>query len=383
LAHLTSQLVEQARRGTAPVGRYRDRATPGLLLIVKGNGASWILRYQIRGRRRDLGLGAVKLVRLSRARELANARRVEIRIEKRDPLEDRSNVSKRLSFDAAARAYIESQAPGWRDRRAVQTWTSTLKTYASPVIGSLGVDTITVQHLLAILGPIWPTKPETASRVRGRVESVLAWCGAQGLRSGANPATWKGNLQALLPAKGKVKPPTRHHAALDLKLLPKVWRQLATSDDLAANAIALCIATATRPGETLHAAWAEFDVEARVWELPATRTKKARRHRIPLSDSVLALLGRIPRHGEALFPGVTPKLLRRALDAAGGQGATVHGTSRANFADHCTTHRFDHQLIKFSLSHYPQGATDRAYFREDLLHERRALAESWGAYLDG
>ena len=330
-----------------------------------------------------MGLGPVRLLGLARARELANARRVEIRIDKRDPLEGRSTVSKRLSFDAAARAYIESQAPGWRDRRAVQTWTSTLKTYASPVIGSLGVDTITVQHVLAVLAPIWPTKPETASRVRGRIESVLAWCGAQGLRSGANPATWKGNLQALLPAKDKVKPPTRHHAALDLKLLPAVWRRLATSDDLAAKAIALCIATATRPGETLHAAWAEFDVEARVWELPATRTKKARRHRIPLSDQVLALLDRIPRHGDALFPGVTPKLMRRALDAAGGKGATMHGTSRANFADYCTQRRFDHQLIKFSLSHYPQGATDRAYFREDLLHERRALAASWGAFLDG
>ena len=168
MAHLTSQLVEQARRGTAAIGRYRDRTTPGLLLIVKGNGASWILRYQLGGRRRDMGLGPVKLLGLARARELANARRVEIRIEKRDPLEGRSSLSKRLSFDAAARAYIESQAPGWRDPRAPQTWTSTLKTYASPVIGSLGVDTINVQHVLAIQQPIWPTKPETASREAAR-----------------------------------------------------------------------------------------------------------------------------------------------------------------------------------------------------------------------
>jgi len=384
LAHLTSQLVEQARRGTAPVGRYRDRTTPGLLLIVKGNGASWILRYQIGNRRRDMGLGPVRLLGLARARELANARRVEIRIDKRDPLESRRGVSGRLSFDKAAALYIEAQAPGWRDRRAVQTWTSTLKTYASPVIGLLGVDAITVQHVLAVLQPHWASKPETASRVRGRVEAVLGWAGAQGLRIGANPATWKGNLDALLPAKGRVKPPTKHHAALDLKVLPTVWRRLASSDDLAAKAVALCIACATRPGEAMGAAWPEFDLEARVWELPATRTKKARRHRIPISDQVLALLSCIPRHGDGLFTGVTPKLMRLSLDAAGGKGATLHGTARSGFADFATTRRFDHDLIDYSLSHYPAAASVKgAYFRADLLPERTVVMQAWSDFLDG
>ena len=141
--------------------------------------------------------------------------------------------------------------------------------------------------------------------------------------------------------------------------------------------------TATRPGEALHAAWPEIEAEARVFELPATRTKKARRHRIPISDQVLALLGRIPRHGEKLFAGVTPKLMRRAFDAAGGQGTTLHGTARANFAGFCTQRRFDHQAIKFSLAHYPQGTTDRAYFREDLLPERAVVMQAWSDYLDG
>lgn len=395
----TPSLIERAKRGEAEPGRYYDTGVAGLALIVSERGASWSVRYQLNKQRREMGIGSVQLVGLAKAREIAMAHRIGIRVDRIDPLVERAAARagkpRSITFDEAATGYIEAQRAGWRDPRAEATWASTLATYASPVIGSKLVRDIDVQDVLAILQPIWSTKTETATRVRGRIEQIWDACRVQHLCTGVNPATWKGNLKSLLPSKSKVKKPTVHHAALALTDLPRVAKRLAAAppSDVGAAATLACILTASRPSEIAKAHWDEIDLKAKLWVIPAQRMKAGREHRIPLSDQVIGVLRameRLRHHDGAgfVFAGskrgshVAVSTMRTALTDAGGGKSTLHGSSRATFDDwaHSKT-AFASRLVDYSLAHYPAGKTEPAYRRDDLIKKRAPVMQRWAAFV--
>jgi integrase len=389
LVLLTTQLVEQARRGTAAVGRYRDRTTPGLLLIVKGSGASWILRYQLGGRRRDMGLGSVKLLGLARARELATARRVEIRIERRDPLSERQaerrGMQKRgVLFKTAMEDFLAANKARWKDPRAVDTWRNSLDKHAKTLM-ALRVSEITADHVRSVLEPIWSSATPTAIKLRGRIEEILGRAKAQGQRSGENPARWKGGLEALLPKPGRVRRKVRHHQALPFALLPAAYKALAASDDLIAAFVRLCLLCASRPSEVQGATWTEIDFKRAVWAIPPERMKRDKLHEVPLGAEAVDLLKRLPRLGARLFPmKISPSERLSVLRAAAGvDGITLHGTARSSFDDWATTNGYADRLINYALSHYPGDLTTAAYRRAGLTEQRRPMMQCWADFLRG
>jgi integrase len=395
----TPALIERAKRGEAEPGRYYDSAVPGLALIVSERGASWSVRYQLNKQRREMGIGSVTLCGLARAREIAMAHRIGIRIDRVDPLAERAAARagkpRSITFDAAATRYIEAQRAGWRDPRAAATWTSTLAAYASPVIGSKLMCDIDVQDVLAVLTPIWQSKTETATRVRGRIEQIWDACRVQGLCTGANPALWKGNLKSLLPAKARVKPATQHHAALAVSDLPRVAKRLAdaSANDVGSAAALTCVLTASRPAEIAKAQWHEIDFKARIMTIPAQRMKAGREHRIPLSPPVVDLLRarqRLRHRDDAGFVFAGAKLgshvavstMRAALTDAGGGKSTLHGSSRATFDN--WGHEIANipsRLIDYSLAHYPTGTTEPAYRRADLITQRAEVLTQWATFV--
>jgi integrase len=390
MSRLTAALVERAKAGNAAPGRYRDGA--GLMLVVGERSASWVLRYQLRNKRRDLGLGSVQVLGLARARELAQAKRVEIKVGRVDPVAARQAAaqaaSRSITFDKAVEAFLATKAMGFRDPRGLATWRATLATYASPVVGKLAVSAIATQHLLDTLSPIWPTKTETATRVRGRIEAVLDWAKTQGYRDGENPARWRGHLATLLPSKTKVKGRPKHHAAVPVADLPATYRALAVQPSLDAMAVRLAILSAGRVNEVLGARWCEFDLAtAGTWTVPAGRMKAGREHRVPLSDEAVALLRdlqrKLPSEGRLFPPSISRQSLLRALRAASGvASATTHGC-RSCFDDWAHENGFDSRLVDYSLSHYPRGTTVAPYRRADLLEQRRPLLQAWAGYLRG
>ena len=393
MGKLTAALVERAKAGNCVSGRYRDGG--GLILAVNPRGASWVLRYQLNNRRRDMGLGSVQVLGLAKAREIAQAKRFEIRVNRIDPMEQRhaGRGGRGITFDKAAEQYIEAQRSGWRDPRAAQTWASTLRTYASPTIGRLPVANITTQHVLEILQPIWSSHTETATRVRGRIEAILDWCKVQGYRDGANVATWKGHIALLLPKKSAVKQPTRHHPAVPLETLPTIYKQLSKSDDVAAAATRFSILTAARPSEAAGTRWSEIDLATATWVIPPERMKKFREHRVALCGQAVEILQRMAKlckgSGDgAVFPGSKPgasisvnAMGRRC--ATQGAHATLHGTARSCFDDFAHERTsFAPALVDRALAHVTGNKTIQAYRRTDLLDQRRPLMETWGRFLD-
>ena len=205
-----------------------------------------------------------------------------------DPLREKRarRAANVLTFDQAAAKCIEDRKAGWRDKRGEATWTTTLRTYASPVIGGLAVADVDTEHVIDILKPMWSTKPDTASRLRGRIEAVLDWSKLHGHREGENPARWRGHLALVFPAVGKVRRP-QHHAALPIDALPATFAKLGAQGTITAEAVMFCLLTAARPGEVQQATWGEIDLEAACWELPAEKTKSGKPHRVPVSDQAL------------------------------------------------------------------------------------------------
>ena len=319
----------------------------GLYLQVAAGGTkSWIFRFKRNGATRDMGLGPLRDVGLAEARELAKRARGQLR-DGFDPIEVRKlrrsdaqlDAARTLSFDDAAAAYIAAHSPGWRNPKHRQQWRNTLATYASPVFGKLPVAAIDTGLVLRALKPIWETKPETAGRLRGRIESVLGWATTMGYRTGDNPAQWRAHLENLLPAKGKVRR-VRHHPALPFADIAEFMSALRGQESITARALEFTILTAVRTGDALGARWSEINFSDRTWTIPAERMKAEREHRVPLSDAALAILTPLAetRRGEFVFPGMKPKkplsnmsmlmLLRRM-----GRGdLTAHGF-RSTFRD--------------------------------------------------
>jgi integrase len=383
LGRLSAVRVQSVRKR----GYYGDGG--GLYLRVAPGGAKgWIFRYGGRGRRRDMGLGGYPAISLRKARELAGDCR-SVLAAGLDPIAARNEkraaaaveAAKAMTFADCASAYINAHEAGWRNPKHRQQWKNTLATYVSPVVGKLPVSAVDTGLVLKVLEPIWTRKPETASRVRGRMEAVLDWAKVRGYRTGENPARWRGHLDHLLPAKAKVRK-VEHHAALPYARIGAFLAALRKQNGIAARALEFLVLTATRTGETLGATWNEVDMVAKLWTIPG------KEHRVPLSDATLAVLQQMHdiRHGDYVFPGgrdrrpLSEMSLLMLLRRMGHGDITAHGF-RSTFRDWAAERTtFAREVAEMALAHAIPDAVEAAYRRGDLFDKRRKLMDAWAAY---
>lgn len=354
----------------------------GLYLRVSDSGTkSWIFRWFQDGRTKDHGLGPLHTISLERARERARECR-ELRLEGVDPVAHRRaavaarrvSEAKAMTFKDCATAYIAAHEAGWHNASHRSQWTNTLAQHVHPVMGSLPVSEIDTGLVLKALQPIWQTIPETASRVRGRIESVLDWAKVAGYRSGENPARWRGHLEHTLVAKSDVKQ-VKHLAALPHNEIALFMASL--SDGPADRALKFLILTAARSGEVLGATRDEIDLEVKAWNIPAERMKAGKEHRVPLSAAALAL---ISPSGEALFGRLGRKSMRQVLHRLGRDGLTVHGF-RSTFRDWASEQtNFQREVVEMALAHAIPDAVEKAYRRGDLFEKRRLLMSAWSEF---
>jgi integrase len=379
------KLTDRAVKTAAP-GRHMDGTVRGLTLLVWSTGArSWVVRYQLDGRRRDMGLGPYPEVSLARAREKAMDARRLVK-EGIDPLAERGRA-KRLTFRAAAEQLIENKRPGWRNAKHAWQWETTLKTLAFPKLGALDVKQVGTGDVVAVLRTIWTERPETASRVRQRIEAVLDYAAAVGARTGDNPARWKGHLDHLLPRPSKVKQ-VRHHPALDWRDAPAFMAELTKREGLGARALAFAVLTAARSGEARGMTWGEVDDAGGAWTVPAARMKAGKEHRVPLTAAARSLLGGRGEPEALVFPSpndpakpLSDMTLMAALRRMGRGDLTVHGfrSTFRDWAGETTAH--PREVIEAALAHRLKDKAEAAYARGDLFTKRRRLMEDWAAHL--
>jgi integrase len=370
----------------------------GLYLHVTRNGAkSWIFRWKRAGRLRDMGLGPVQTISLAEAREAALACRKCV-YAGGDPIEQRKAARQRARLDAAttmtfrqaAEAYIASHKAGWRNPKHAAQWPSTLGAYVYPIFGALPVQAVDVGLVMRALEPIWTTKPETAGRVRGRIESVLDWATARGYRQGENPARWRGHLENLLPKKSKVRR-VEHHAALPYAEIGTFIAELQQQEGVAARALEFAIVTAARTGEVIGAAWPEIDLEGRLWVIPGGRMKAGKEHRAPLSEPALAVLKEMEkvRESDFVFPGgksrrpISNMAMAMTLRRMDRGDLTVHGF-RSSFRDWAAERTgFPAEVAEMALAHTVSDKVEAAYRRGDLFQKRRQLMDAWARFCSG
>jgi integrase len=367
-------------------GMHADGA--GLYLLVSKSGAkSWIFRYRQAGRLRDMGLGSLNAIGLAAARIRARECR-EQRLDGLDPLEVRKaerqrehlEAVKTKTFKECAGEYIAAHKTGWKNPKHAAQWPSTLETYVYPVFGFLPVQAIDTGLVMKAIEPIWTTKPETASRVRGRIEAILDGAAARGYRQGENPARWRGHLDKLLPQKTKVRR-VEHHPAMPWRDLPAFMAELRCREGIAARALEFTILTAVRTGEAIGTTWSEIDEEARLWVIPPERMKMEREHRVPLSESVMTILGKIDPNGAKLF-SISNMAMAMLLRRMGHGDLTVHGF-RSSFSDWCAETGKPVDLREVCLAHANGDKVAAAYQRGDLLARRRELMEEWAQFAAG
>lgn len=380
---------------TAKPGRHADGG--GLQLLVKESGArSWVYRFMLKGKSRDIGLGPAGPggISLADARDLATALRLKVKAGI-DPLEERQRSEAEakaaeqaakvagITFKTMAETHIAANKDSWRNAKHRQQWENTLKTYAYPVFGDLPVAEVDTPHVLKVLEPIWREVPETASRLRGRIETVLDSAKARGYRQGENPARWRGHLAQILPARTKLS--RGHHKAMPYDAIPAFVEQLQEREAVAALALEFVILTAARTGEVIAAHWSEVDLAKAVWTVPAERMKAGKEHRVPLSPRALEILEETKQlGGKYLFPsaqrsklsGMAMAMLLRRMK----QDVTVHGFRSAfrDWAAECTG--YSHEVAEMALAHTIGNAVERAYRRGDLFDKRRRLMADWATY---
>lgn len=364
-------------------GRHSDGG--GLYLSISANGGRrWVFLFRWLGKPTEMGLGSAQTVPLKQAREFAQAAR-SLLVSGRNPLEARRSEKPKLAtFGECAKDYVDLNKSEWRNSKHIAQWSSTLETYCAS-IWNMPVSLVETEHILAILKPIWTTKAETASRLRGRIERVLASAKVRGLRTGENPALWRNHLADVLPARRKL---TRgHHKALQYAELPGFVLRLSERPAMAARALEFAILTAARSGEVLNAEWREIDFETRVWTIPASRMKAGRQHRVPLSSGAFHLLETIKKEGSAryLFPGqkkdkplssmaFSMVLRRMEMDI------TAHGF-RSTFRDWVSeTTDYSNEAAEMALAHTIKNVAEAAYRRGDMLEKRRDLMEDWSNF---
>lgn len=292
-----------------------------------------------------------------------------------------------MSFDECADAYVAAHRPSWRNVKHAEQWSSTIKTYASPLIGGTPVRDIGTEAVMTVLRPIWASKSETASRLRGRLESILDWAKVRGFREGENPARWRGHLDKLLPARAKVQQ-VRHHPALPYAEIAAFIAALRQQPGTAAKGLEFQILTAARTGEIIGARWEEFDEDKRIWTIPPERMKAKREHRVALSTAALALVREMRKRAESefVFPGHRPNrplsnmAFLQLLKRMGRAEITAHGF-RSSFKDWATEQtEFPAEVVEMALAHTISDKVVKAYQRGDLLQKRFLLAEAWGQH---
>lgn len=381
-------------------GRYSDEN--GLILQVSKNRSglvrkSWLVRYALHGKRREMGIGSFPEIALKEAREAAIDVRRKVQ-DGVDPIQEREQAktaaaaehAKKMTFADCAELYITAHEPSWKNAKHRQQWRNTLITYAYPIIGEMDVADVGLSEVMRILEPIWYTKTETASRLRGRIETILSWAIVRGHREPPNPALWRGHLDMLLPKQSKIQT-VKHHAALDWKALPRFIADLRKHPAPSARALEFTILTAVRSGELRLATWKEIDWDEALWIIPAERMKMKKEHKVPLSQTALQILsdrreavGANPDeflfyHQSATTP-FSDAVYRALFERMKRSGITTHGF-RSTFRDWAgeeTNH--PREIAEMALAHQVGDATERAYRRGDALSKRRVLMDEWAAY---
>ena len=380
-------------KALARPGYYIDGQ--GLYLQVSPSlSKSWVFRFTLAGRTRDMGLGATHTVSLAEARGLATDARKLLR-EGRDPIELNrasrnvlmASAATAKTFDQCVAGLLATKEGEWKNPKHRQQWENTLQTYASPHLGKLLVTNVALPHVLAVLEPIWSTKTETAQRLRGRIEKVLDWAKAHGLRSGENPARWKGHLDQVLASPRKIQAVT-HHAAVHVDAVAGFVRDLRSRDGIAAKALEFAILTAARSGEVRGATWGEIDHAGAVWTIPASRMKTGVEHRVPLSPQALRLLSVETDHqpDEPLFPaprgGVLSDMTLSAVMRRMKVDAVPHGF-RSTFRDWCGERtNYPRELAEHALAHVLGSKVEAAYRRGDALEKRRPMMNAWAEHCE-
>jgi integrase len=393
--------VRSAGKGMHAVGG-------GLYLhVVAGGARSWIFRYMLRGRAREMGLGPLHTVPLKEARERAAACRRQL-LDGIDPIEARAaqrrqaalEAARNMTFRECAAAYIEAHKPSWKNAKHAAQWTATLESYVYPHFGHLAVQAVDTALVTKALTPIWSAKPETASRVRGRIETILDWATTSEYRTGENPARWRGHLENLLPKTAKVAARKRaatgraeHHAAMPFDQVAAFMTALHGREAVSARALEFTILTAKRTEEVIGARRREIDAAERTWTIPAGRMKAEREHRVPLSDAAIAVLDAVGCFAAGadpaayIFAGGKPgapltnmamlRLLQVRLEHP---DVTVHGF-RSSFRDWVSERtNFPDAVAEMALAHVVDDKVEAAYRRGDLLDKRRQLMQAWATY---
>ena len=364
----------------------------GLYLSIVGKSRTWMFRYKRAGKGHWMGLGPDSLVSLADARDAAIDGRRLLR-QGVDPIEARraakaATSASTKSFEAAADEYISAHKAGWKNEKHGKQWRATLEAYAFPLFGNKPVDSITVDHVLEALTPIWATKPETASRVRGRIENALDYAKSRGWRAGDNPARWKGHIDHLLPARAKMARVV-HHAALSWADLPAVMGKLADAGGTGALCLRFTVLTAARSGEARGARWSEIDLARKIWTVPPNRMKAAAEHRVPLSDAAVAILKAVAPlqtaddglvfHGGRKDKPLSDVAVSKAL-AAVSDGVTVHGM-RSSFRDWAAERTsYPREVAEAALAHANRDKVEAAYRRSDLFEQRARLMRDWATF---
>lgn len=378
---------------TTEPGLYGDGG--GLYLQITNAGVkSWLFRYMLHGKARGMGLGPLHTIGLGEARALAlNCRRQLL--DGIDPIDARNaeRTAKRvaaaneMTFEQCATSYIEAHRAGWKNAKHADQWTSTLKTYAYPVFDSFPVSAIDSALVMKVLEPIWTTKTETASRLRGRIESVLDWATVRGYRSGDNPARLKGHLDTLLPKRSRVQQ-VKHHPALPYAELAEFVKRLRAEEGAAARSLELLILTATRTSEVIEATWEEFDIDSALWVIPANRMKMGKEHRVPLSARAIEIVKaqQAVKQNNYVFPGtrygkpLSNMAMLQLLKRMNRTDITAHGF-RSTFRDWAgETTNYPREVCEAALAHGIKDKAEAAYARGDLFMKRAALMDDWATY---
>ncbi len=375
-------------------GAHAVGGVAGLQLKINDEGArSWVLRAMVAGKRRDMGLGGYPDVTLAEARQRARDARAQIHIGA-DPIQARrdarsavaAETARAKTFDQCAAAFIKAKSGEWANAKHHSQWETTLERFASPFIGGLVVADVDVSNVLQVLEPIWTTKTETASRLRGRIESILDWATARGYRTGENPARWRGHLDQLLARPKKIAK-VKHHEAVPVDDVAEFMERLRKVEGVSADALEFGVLTAARSGEVRGARWPEIDLDAKVWTVPAERMKAKKEHRVPLSSQAVALLAKLPRFTETdlLFPGRNGPLSDMSLTAVMRRlklTAVPHGF-RSTFRDWAAERTiYPRDLAEMALAHAIENAVEAAYRRGDMLAKRAAMMQAWADFLD-
>ncbi len=376
-------------------GYYPDGG--GLYLQVSESGSkSWLFRFALNGKERQMGLGPFHTVTLAEARAAAVECR-KLLLAKIDPLEARKarlagealDAARSITFAECAAAYIKAHRAGWKNAKHADQWTNTIETYCGPVFGGLPVAGVDTGLVLKVLEPIWTTKHETATRLRARIENVLNWATTRGYRTGDNPARLRGHIDNLLPAISKRRR-VKHHPALPYDELGAFIALLRKQEGIAARALEFTILTAARTGEVIGATPSEFDLDAALWTIPAGRMKAEKEHRVPLSPRAVEIIREIGKthKGAFVFPGgkegkpLSNMAMLELLKRMGRDDLTVHGF-RSSFRDWASERtNYPREVCEMALAHSVSDQVEAAYRRGDLFEKRRRLMAEWARHCD-